>query len=176
MTGTVCIASACAIPGTVASQISPLPPAPQGMIRIEHPQGVIIMTSTSISPAASRSCAARRWCARAPDIRRPRVRSGKGLDRRATHRSLATKGKIMASRGSPSVDPSRTPAPPSPASVRRPTVRMVRPFQRALPEPPHPVAFNKAYTIRETNRSVSFASTASGCAMKPAQVSVWRAE
>ena len=29
VTGTVCIASACAIPGTVASQISPLPPAPQ---------------------------------------------------------------------------------------------------------------------------------------------------
>ena len=43
VTGTVCIASACAIPGTVASQISPLPPAPQGMIRIEHPQGMIIM-------------------------------------------------------------------------------------------------------------------------------------
>ena len=43
MTGTVCIASACAIPGTVASQISPLPPAPQGMVRIEHPQGMIVM-------------------------------------------------------------------------------------------------------------------------------------
>jgi len=41
VTGTVCIASACAIPGTVASQISPLPPAPQGTIRIEHPQGMI---------------------------------------------------------------------------------------------------------------------------------------
>jgi len=43
VTGTVCIASACAITGTVASQISPLPPAPQGMIRIEHPQGMIIL-------------------------------------------------------------------------------------------------------------------------------------
>lgn len=43
VTGTVCIASACAIPGTVASRISPLPPAPQGMIRIEHPQGMIII-------------------------------------------------------------------------------------------------------------------------------------
>ncbi len=43
VTGTVCIASACAIPGTVASQISPLPPAPQGMIRIEHPQGMIVI-------------------------------------------------------------------------------------------------------------------------------------
>jgi len=43
VTGTVCIASACAIPGTVASQISSLPPAPQGMIRIEHPQGMIVI-------------------------------------------------------------------------------------------------------------------------------------
>jgi 4-oxalomesaconate tautomerase len=43
VTGTVCIASACALPGTVASQISPLPPAPQGMIRIEHPQGMIVI-------------------------------------------------------------------------------------------------------------------------------------
>jgi 2-methylaconitate cis-trans-isomerase PrpF len=43
VTGTVCIASACAIPGTIAAQISPLPPAPQGMIRIEHPQGMIVI-------------------------------------------------------------------------------------------------------------------------------------
>ncbi|MBI2509818.1 MAG: 4-oxalomesaconate tautomerase [Betaproteobacteria bacterium] len=43
VTGTVCIASACAIPGTVASQIAPLPPAPQGMIRIEHPSGMIVI-------------------------------------------------------------------------------------------------------------------------------------
>jgi 2-methylaconitate cis-trans-isomerase PrpF len=43
VTGTVCIASACSIPGTVASQIVPLPPAPQGMIRIEHPSGMIII-------------------------------------------------------------------------------------------------------------------------------------
>jgi 2-methylaconitate cis-trans-isomerase PrpF len=39
----VCIASACAIPGTVAAQISPLPTAPQGMVRIEHPQGMIVI-------------------------------------------------------------------------------------------------------------------------------------
>ena len=43
VTGTVCIASACAIPGTVASQIAPLPPAPQGLITIEHPQGMIVI-------------------------------------------------------------------------------------------------------------------------------------
>jgi len=43
VTGTVCIASACAIPGTVASQIAPLSPAPQGMVRIEHPSGMIII-------------------------------------------------------------------------------------------------------------------------------------
>jgi hypothetical protein len=43
VTGTVCIASACAIPGTVASRISPLPAAPQGMVRVEHPQGVIVL-------------------------------------------------------------------------------------------------------------------------------------
>ena len=43
VTGTVCIASACAIPGTVASQIAPLPPAPQGMVRIEHPSGMIVI-------------------------------------------------------------------------------------------------------------------------------------
>ena len=43
VTGTVCIASACAIPGTVASRIAPLPPAPQGMTRIEHPSGMIII-------------------------------------------------------------------------------------------------------------------------------------
>ncbi|MGH8700945.1 MAG: 4-oxalomesaconate tautomerase [Burkholderiales bacterium] len=43
VTGTVCIASACVIPGTVASQIASLPPAPQGMVRIEHPSGMIII-------------------------------------------------------------------------------------------------------------------------------------
>jgi 4-oxalomesaconate tautomerase len=43
VTGTVCIASACAIPGTVAAKISPLPAAPQGMVRIEHPQGMIVI-------------------------------------------------------------------------------------------------------------------------------------
>ncbi len=41
VTGTVCIAAACAIPGTVASRIAPLPPAPQGMVTIEHPSGMI---------------------------------------------------------------------------------------------------------------------------------------
>jgi 4-oxalomesaconate tautomerase len=43
VTGTVCIASACAIPGTIAAQIAPLGPAPQGMVRIEHPQGLIVI-------------------------------------------------------------------------------------------------------------------------------------
>jgi len=43
VTGTVCIASACAIPGTVASQIAPLPSSPQGMVKIEHPSGMIII-------------------------------------------------------------------------------------------------------------------------------------
>jgi 2-methylaconitate cis-trans-isomerase PrpF len=43
VTGTVCIASACAIPGTVAAQIAPLPEAPQGIVRIEHPSGMIIV-------------------------------------------------------------------------------------------------------------------------------------
>jgi 4-oxalomesaconate tautomerase len=41
VTGTVCVASACAIPGTVASQVAALPPAPQGVVRIEHPSGMI---------------------------------------------------------------------------------------------------------------------------------------
>lgn len=41
VTGTVCIASACAIPGTVASQLVTLKPAPQGVINIEHPSGMI---------------------------------------------------------------------------------------------------------------------------------------
>ena len=41
VTGTVCIASACAIPGTVAAQIAPLPRAPQGIVTIEHPSGTI---------------------------------------------------------------------------------------------------------------------------------------
>lgn len=41
VTGTVCVASACAMPGTVAAQIAPLPPAPQGIVKIEHPSGMI---------------------------------------------------------------------------------------------------------------------------------------
>ena len=41
VTGTVCLASACTIPGTVASQLVNLPPAPQGVITIEHPSGMI---------------------------------------------------------------------------------------------------------------------------------------
>jgi 4-oxalomesaconate tautomerase len=41
VTGTVCLASACTIPGTVASRIATLPPAPQCMIQIEHPSGKI---------------------------------------------------------------------------------------------------------------------------------------
>jgi 4-oxalomesaconate tautomerase len=41
VTGTVCVASACAIPGTVAAQLTDLPPPPQGVIEIEHPSGMI---------------------------------------------------------------------------------------------------------------------------------------
>ncbi len=41
VTGTACVASACAIPDTVASKLVQLPPAPQGMITIEHPSGTI---------------------------------------------------------------------------------------------------------------------------------------
>ena len=43
VTGTVCIAAACAIPGTLAAGIAPLAPAPQGMVRIEHPSGMILI-------------------------------------------------------------------------------------------------------------------------------------
>jgi 4-oxalomesaconate tautomerase len=41
VTGTVCIASACAIPGTIASRLVTLRPAPQGIIQLEHPSGKI---------------------------------------------------------------------------------------------------------------------------------------
>ncbi|MFN7085764.1 MAG: PrpF domain-containing protein, partial [Burkholderiales bacterium] len=41
VTGTVCVASACAIPGTVANRIAPLAAAPQGIVKIEHPSGMI---------------------------------------------------------------------------------------------------------------------------------------
>ncbi|MGA0024667.1 MAG: PrpF domain-containing protein, partial [Burkholderiales bacterium] len=47
VTGTVCISSACAIPGTIAARIAPLhaplKPAPQGMVKIEHPSGMILI-------------------------------------------------------------------------------------------------------------------------------------
>lgn len=43
VTGTVCIASACAIPGTLAAEIAPLLSAPQGTVRIEHPSGTILI-------------------------------------------------------------------------------------------------------------------------------------
>ncbi|HUP93880.1 MAG TPA: PrpF domain-containing protein, partial [Burkholderiales bacterium] len=41
VTGTVCVASACAIPGTIAAQLVTLPAAPQGVVTIEHPSGMI---------------------------------------------------------------------------------------------------------------------------------------
>jgi 2-methylaconitate cis-trans-isomerase PrpF len=41
VTGTVCLASACAISGTIASQIARMRPAPQGVVEIEHPSGKI---------------------------------------------------------------------------------------------------------------------------------------
>jgi 2-methylaconitate cis-trans-isomerase PrpF len=43
VTGTVCISAACAIPGTLAAEIAPLKPAPQGMVKIEHPSGMILI-------------------------------------------------------------------------------------------------------------------------------------
>ncbi len=41
VTGTVCLASACAIPGTIAEKIAGRTKAPQGIIEIEHPSGKI---------------------------------------------------------------------------------------------------------------------------------------
>ncbi|MBI3044595.1 MAG: 4-oxalomesaconate tautomerase [Betaproteobacteria bacterium] len=41
VTGTVCVASALVIPGTVAANLVKLPPAPQGIVEIEHPSGKI---------------------------------------------------------------------------------------------------------------------------------------
>ncbi len=41
VTGTVCVAAACVIPGTVAAKLVRLPPPPHGMITIEHPSGSI---------------------------------------------------------------------------------------------------------------------------------------
>lgn len=41
VTGTVCLASACAIPGTVAEELVGRLEAPQGIIEIEHPSGKI---------------------------------------------------------------------------------------------------------------------------------------
>jgi 2-methylaconitate cis-trans-isomerase PrpF len=43
VTGTVCISAACAIPGTLAAELAPLKPAPQGMVKIEHPSGLILI-------------------------------------------------------------------------------------------------------------------------------------
>lgn len=43
VTGTVCISAACAIPGTLPAEIAPLKPAPQGMVKIEHPSGMILI-------------------------------------------------------------------------------------------------------------------------------------
>ena len=41
VTGTVCLASACAIPGTLAEQLAGISMRPQGMVEIEHPSGKI---------------------------------------------------------------------------------------------------------------------------------------
>ena len=43
VTGTVCISAACAIPDTIAAEIAPLKPAPQGIVKIEHPSGLILI-------------------------------------------------------------------------------------------------------------------------------------
>jgi 2-methylaconitate cis-trans-isomerase PrpF len=60
VTGTVCVASACAIPGTVAAQIAALPAAPQGVVSIEHPSGLIAIeldVELQKSPAVMRRAA-----------------------------------------------------------------------------------------------------------------------
>jgi len=41
VTGAVCVASACAIDGTVAARLAPLSKPPQGVVGIEHPSGMI---------------------------------------------------------------------------------------------------------------------------------------
>ena len=41
VTGAICVASACAIGGTVAARLAPLGKAPQGVVKIEHPAGMI---------------------------------------------------------------------------------------------------------------------------------------
>jgi 2-methylaconitate cis-trans-isomerase PrpF len=41
VTGAICVASACAIEGTVAATIAPLGKPPQGVVGIEHPAGIL---------------------------------------------------------------------------------------------------------------------------------------
>ena len=80
VTGTVCIASACAIPGTLAAQIAPLPPAPQGMVRIEHPSGMILIDlDADFSDGRQESAPRRADPHRAPHLRRQRVRPREGV-------------------------------------------------------------------------------------------------
>ena len=75
-------------------------------------QGVIIMDLDVDFTGGKQELRRAALVRTAPDIRRPRVRSGKGLDRRATHRSSRQSGGINMSRGSG--------------------------LQWILPEPPHP--------------------------------------
>ena len=85
VTGTVCVASACAIPGTVASQIAPLPPAPQGMIEIEHPSGMIAIDLDADFTRRQAGAAPRRADPhRAPHFRRQRARARAGVGRQAS--------------------------------------------------------------------------------------------
>lgn len=41
VTGALCVAAACAIAGTTAAQLAPLLKAPQGVVKIEHPAGIM---------------------------------------------------------------------------------------------------------------------------------------
>ena len=41
VTGTLCLAAACVLPGSIAEGIAQLPPGPRRMIVIEHPSGSI---------------------------------------------------------------------------------------------------------------------------------------
>ena len=60
VTGTVCVASACAIPDTVAYKLAPLARAPQGIVKIEHPSGIIdidLDVDFSVNPPQMRRAA-----------------------------------------------------------------------------------------------------------------------
>ncbi len=80
VTGTVCVASACAIPGTVASRLVTLSGPPQGVVTIEHPSGTIAI-DLDADFADGRQELRRADPHGTPDIRRQRSRSRRCLAR-----------------------------------------------------------------------------------------------